>query len=379
MKTIWPSPAFEVEGGDALDAVDQRIEVGLARARAGPSTASRPGCRPSPSVLGLAEGLRPARLAGCRAARRRPPARPRRPRVRGRGRSPIRSARNASSAQYWRNTWTGRPSAAAPAVSTAAAWSLSSVPREEDQVEGFVHRGHLVCAARGGRRPATGLDGADKSAEPAQPALEHPAHQPAGDDDVRVGQAVADLATVTLGIDEARSRAGRARCWEALGWLIRSSAARRPTSHGPFGEPVQDLEPARVGERPEHLGLERMDLVHGPSIDLCARAHECRGSPFGSRSAPREPALQPRGGTRKRRRAVERKTPKRSCAPAVVTSRRRGAVRRDQDVARRTQPRVSGDRCGRCRRGSIPQGRRGTSSLSRGRAFSAVAAPDRRE
>src|SRR5581483_4738698 len=40
----------------------------------------------------------------------------------------IRSDRNASSAQYCRNTFTLRPMAAAPAVRTAAAFSLSSVP-----------------------------------------------------------------------------------------------------------------------------------------------------------------------------------------------------------------------------------------------------------
>jgi hypothetical protein len=39
-----------------------------------------------------------------------------------------RAVRNASSAQYWRRTFTGRSIAAAPAARVAAACSLSAVP-----------------------------------------------------------------------------------------------------------------------------------------------------------------------------------------------------------------------------------------------------------
>jgi hypothetical protein len=41
---------------------------------------------------------------------------------------------------------------------------------------------------------------------------------------------------------------------------------------------MKDLESPRVRERLEDLGLQVRDLIHDLTIDICARADECRSS-----------------------------------------------------------------------------------------------------
>src|SRR4249919_3490773 len=85
---------------------------------------------------------------------------------------------------------TGLPSAAAPAVRTAAAWSLSSVPEKRTRFSGS----SIVltsCARRSSRAVA-------------EATLEDAAHDVAGDHHVRVRQPVADLAPEPVGVDQAR-------------------------------------------------------------------------------------------------------------------------------------------------------------------------------
>ena len=112
------------ERGDAPDAVDHRVEVVLRDAE----HLHRVGAGVDvdlADVLRLTEELAPVRRA-VRPASRAAPSSP------ASGATPwslrMRSARNASSAQYCRKTLTLRPIAAAPTASTAAACSLSSVP-----------------------------------------------------------------------------------------------------------------------------------------------------------------------------------------------------------------------------------------------------------
>ena len=157
-------------------------------------------------------------------------------------------------------------------------------PGEEDQVQGLVHDGHLEAAMRGETAPTAIADSAaggsrshaaDDLAETRQASLEDGAHEPAGHHDVRVGEPVADLTPVALGLDDAGAARSTARCCETFGWLAPIASASRPTSIGPRGERVEDLEPARTGQRLEDLRLEDRDLVHDPTIDICADADEC--------------------------------------------------------------------------------------------------------
>src|SRR4029079_2317565 len=107
-----------------------------------------------------------------------------------------RPARNASSAQYCRKMCTGLPSAAAPAVITAADCSLSSVPEKSTTESGCsiwlapYRKASFHCsralADRGGGQ-------AD------QASLHRLPHQGAGADNVGVSQPVLDLATPSLG------------------------------------------------------------------------------------------------------------------------------------------------------------------------------------
>ena len=85
---------------------------------------------------------------------------------------------------------------------------------EEDQVERAHPSHHLVglSAAPDWRPPMLG----HPAEPPGQAPLQHRAHDPAGDHHVGVGQAVADLAAVTLGLDDARRAEGppgAARRW----------------------------------------------------------------------------------------------------------------------------------------------------------------------
>jgi hypothetical protein len=43
---------------------------------------------------------------------------------------------------------------------------------------------------------------------------------------------------------------------------------------------MEDLEASRACERPEDVGLEDRDLIHGLTIEICALADECRAAPF---------------------------------------------------------------------------------------------------
>ena len=158
----------DVEGGHALHAVDERIEVALLDAGAGPSRASRPGSRPRPGPWPGASSRTSCAWPAARSASTAAlPAAP------ASGASPwsasMRSARNASSAQYCRKTWTGRPSAAAPAAITAAALSLSSVPRKSTRESGLiVHQrtssGELPAPERAGSRCGVGCRASRRAA-----------------------------------------------------------------------------------------------------------------------------------------------------------------------------------------------------------------------
>src|SRR5262245_8843242 len=119
----------------------------------------------------------------------------------------MRSARNASSAQYCRKTFTVLPSAAAPAVRTAAAWSRSSVPEKRTRLSGW--------SISSPRRRRSALIGRYRGhpAKTGQSTLEDRAHEPTRDHHVRVAQAVPHLATVPFGIDDP----GRTEHGEVLG------------------------------------------------------------------------------------------------------------------------------------------------------------------
>src|SRR6266508_3662743 len=86
----------------------------------------------------------------------------------------MRSFRNASSAQYWRNTFTGRPIAAAPTARLAAAVSLSSVPEKRTRERAVspsiwwcsdpVLRGHLPVGRRARHRANGRVEGVPSDA-----------------------------------------------------------------------------------------------------------------------------------------------------------------------------------------------------------------------
>ena len=103
---------------------------------------------------------------------------------------------------------------------------------EEDQVEGLVHGCHLDAALLDGSTSvaATRSAGCRRvAAETGQAPLENAAHDPAGDHHVGVGQPVADLAAVALGLDEARAsaaRRGAGRRW--AGWRRSPRRGGRP-------------------------------------------------------------------------------------------------------------------------------------------------------
>ncbi len=148
---------------------------------------------------------------------------------------PMRSARNASSAQYCRKTWTGRPSAAAPAVRTAAAWSLSSVPEKRTRLSGSSIGGYLVLGRPvGASRPASAVASSGQAPPGGRGGARRTRAHDARRRRSRRGR------TGGSGPRGRRARPRRcrplritARCCDTLGWLRPSSAARRPTSRGP--------------------------------------------------------------------------------------------------------------------------------------------------
>src|SRR4029079_14026368 len=143
-----------------------------------------------------------AQLA-CPAARR--PSTATRPSAPASGARPwsrsIRSPRKASSAQYWRNRFTGLPSAAAPAVRTAAACSLSSVPEKSTTFSGS-----SMSSPRRRKDRVAGLAGRHRGhqSESCEAPLEDLAHHPARDHHVRVAEPIADLTTVPFRVDDPR-------------------------------------------------------------------------------------------------------------------------------------------------------------------------------
>src|SRR5450756_3126600 len=113
----------------------------------------------------------------------------------------IRSLRNASSAQYCRKMLTRRPSAAAPAVITAAAWSLSSVPEKSTRLIGSsmdVTSGDAGGRGSGMRSLVCGLGPFRKLAQAGETAHQDPAHEAERGDDIRIGQAIPDLSLIHI-------------------------------------------------------------------------------------------------------------------------------------------------------------------------------------
>jgi hypothetical protein len=101
--------------------------------------------------------------------------------------------------------------------------------------------------------------------ETGQAAFEDAAHDAAGDHDVRIGEPVAHLPAVTLGLHDA----GRPQHGEVLrhvGLAQAQGGGEAVDLARPGRELVEDLETARMGQRPEDLGLERRDRVHAPTM-----------------------------------------------------------------------------------------------------------------
>src|SRR6478672_11370755 len=170
----------------------------------------------------------------------------------------IRSARKASSAQYWRNRFTGLPRAAAPAVRTAAACSLSSVPEKSTTFSGSP-----MSSPRRRKDHGAGLAGRHRghASESCQAPLEDLAHHPARDHHVGVAKPIADLTTVPFSVDDARGAED--------GEVLRDVRLARADMGGQTSdldrtvrECVKDLEPSRVGEGLQDLGLQDRDLIH---------------------------------------------------------------------------------------------------------------------
>src|SRR5687767_2099957 len=97
--------------------------------------------------------------------------------------------------------------------------------------------------------------------KPGKATLEYGSHDTAGDHDIRVGQAVPDLAAVPLRLDHA--------CGPQDGELLRDARLgcpdyRREAAHlnRASCNDMEDLEPTRAGEGLEDRGLQDRDLVH---------------------------------------------------------------------------------------------------------------------
>ena len=160
-------------------------------------------------------------------------------------------------------------------------------PGEEDQVQGLVHDGHLDARVDGQsdgmRTGGQRRDAADPIAALAaisprrrEAALEDVAHEAAGDHDVRVGQPVADLAAVALGLDEA----GRAE--HARGAARRSAGWRRWSRPGGRPRAVRAASGCRISRRRGLASVLRTSAWRivissmALTIDICADADECR-------------------------------------------------------------------------------------------------------
>src|SRR6185369_6990771 len=97
-------------------------------------------------------------------------------------------------------TFTGLPSAAAPAARTAAAWSLSSVPEKRTRLRGSSIGG--APSAHGCQQVGhAGRIG--QSGEASHASLEDAAHQVTRRDHVGIDEAIADLPPIAVGLDDA--------------------------------------------------------------------------------------------------------------------------------------------------------------------------------
>jgi hypothetical protein len=115
-------------------------------------------------------------------------------------------------------------------------------------------RDPLPVAGRTDRGWGSALDSPGKGGEPSQAPLQRLPHEAAGDDDVRVGEPVVNLTTVTLGFHHPR----RAHQRQVLGdiRLCKSELVGNVANgHRSQRQLVDDLEASRVGEGLEHLCL----------------------------------------------------------------------------------------------------------------------------
>ena len=102
---------------------------------------------------------------------------------------------------------------------------------------------------------------------------------------------VADLATIALRLDDAGPAEHRQVLRDVR--LARTDGTGQPADFDRSRRKcMEDLEASGAGERLEDLGLEDCDLVHGPTIDICAGADECRRAP---RRVPRATSARRRG------------------------------------------------------------------------------------
>ena len=84
-----------------------------------------------------------------------------------------------------------------------------------------------------------------------------------------IGQPVSDLAAFPLGVHQASGPQDR----QVLGdvGLAGADLLRQATDLDRAGrQRMQDLEPAWIGERLQDVGLQDRDLIHAPTIAICA-------------------------------------------------------------------------------------------------------------
>ena len=84
--------------------------------------------------------------------------------------------------------------------------------------------------------------------------MERRAHQAAGGDDVGVGEAVADLPTVALGLDHAGG-AHQRQVLRDVRLGERQAVGQAADRHRSFSQQVRHLEAPRVGEGLEDVSL----------------------------------------------------------------------------------------------------------------------------
>ena len=106
----------------------------------------------------------------------------------------------------------------------------------------------MVGAPGGG-----GLGGDGQAGQTAEATLEDVAHDPAGDHDVRIAEPIADLAAIAIGVHQARPPQDREVLRHVR--LAETQLLGEPADLAwPIGQPMEDLQAARVGEGPQDLG-----------------------------------------------------------------------------------------------------------------------------